>query len=260
MDIVAEGASENKARQPLIEVKNMRFQVPSIKAKDRQLLTNPLSFLSDMYLSRSRRKIITILDDITFTVQPGERLGVLGLNGAGKSTLLRLLAGIYQPTEGELHVNGTAKGLFDISLGMNQEATGLENIYMRGLQMRMSLKEIKNLIPEIVEFSELHDAIGDTLSTYSSGMRLRLAFSISTMVDPDILLLDEWLGAGDERFRKKISERMNKLVESSKALVLASHNTQLIRSLCTNGLVLSKGRIVFQGNIDDALEWHLKSL
>jgi ABC-type polysaccharide/polyol phosphate transport system ATPase subunit len=242
---------------PLIVAEKLRFQVPVIKSKDRNFLTNPLSFVSDLYLSRTHREIVTILDDISFTLLPGERLGVLGSNGAGKSTLLRLLAGIYRPTEGKLTVNGTAKGLFDISLGMNPEATGLENIYMRGLQMRMGIKEVRDLVPKVIEFSELKDAIRDSLSTYSSGMKLRLAFSISTMVNPDILLLDEWIGAGDEKFRKKVSDRMNKLVEVSKGLVLASHNTSLIKSLCTKGIVLSKGKVVFQGGIKESLDYHL---
>jgi len=146
--------------------------------------------------------------------------------------------------------------MFDISLGMNPEATGLENIYMRGLQMGLKLREIKELVPGIVAFSELEEAIDNPLNTYSSGMKMRLAFSVSTMVEPDILLLDEWLGAGDARFRAKVKQRMNGLVQKSRGLVLATHNTGLMKGLCTKGMVLAKGKMVFCGNLDEALEIH----
>ena len=154
---------------------------------------------------------------------------MIGVNGSGKSTLLRVLAGIYVPTTGTLTVNGTAKGMFDISMGMHTEATGLENIYMRGLQMGLNLQEIKTLIPEIIEFSELKEVIDNPFNTYSTGMRMRLAFSISTMIDPDILLLDEWIGAGDAGFRRKINNRMDSLIEQSRGVVVASHNMSLMK-------------------------------
>jgi len=240
-------------QQPLIEASNITLKVPVFRPDDRQLLGNPTRFLTDLYFSRTRRGIATLLDDISFTLSPGMRLGVIGANGAGKSTLLRVLAGIYAPTSGRLTVNGTAKGLFDISLGMNQEATGLENIYLRGLQMGLKLREIKTLVPEIVGFAELEDDIEKPFNTYSTGMRLRLAVSISTMIEPDILLLDEWIGAGDARFRDKVKARMDALVEHSRGLIMATHNASLMKSLCTHGLVLSKGRMLFFGNLDEAL-------
>ncbi len=238
----------------LIKAKNLALHVPIFQPSDRKLLSNPSRFLTDLYFSRTRRGIVTILDEISFTLKPGERLGIIGANGAGKSTLLRLLAGIYLPSSGNLSVNGVAKGLFDISLGMNPEATGLENIYMRGLQMGLQLREIKELVPRIVSFAELEDAIDNPLNTYSSGMRLRLAFSVSTTVEPDILLLDEWIGAGDVRFRDRVKERMDGLVEKSRGLILATHNTGLMKSLCTQGMVLSNGKMTFCGNLDEALE------
>lgn len=240
--------------QPLLQANNLLLRVPVFRPEDRQLLANPRRFLTDLYFNRSRRGIVTILDDISLTLMPGERLGVIGANGAGKSTLLRVLAGIYQPTDGTLIVNGSVNGLFNISLGMNPEATGLENIYMRGLQMGMKLREIKALVPEIVGFAELEEAIDNPLNTYSTGMYMRLAFSVSTMVEPDILLLDEWIGTGDARFRQKVKARMDTLVENSRGLVLASHNTGLMKSLCTQGLVLAKGKMLFCGGLDEALE------
>lgn len=244
----------------LIEAKNIELSVPVFHAADRQLLSSPTRFLSDLYFSKTRRGLVTLLKDINLTLHAGERLGVIGANGAGKSTLLRVLAGIYKPTAGELHVNGQAKGLFDISLGMQQEATGLENIYMRGLQMGLSLKEIRGLVEEVVAFAELEDDIDKPFNTYSTGMRLRLAFSISTTIKPDILLLDEWIGAGDARFSEKVKKRMDSLVEKSLGLVLASHNVGLMQNLCTHGLVLNQGKIVFYGDVDEAQEFYDKDV
>ena len=254
MGLIDEMKTDSPTVLPLIEAKNLVLQVPIFRPDDRQLLSNPSRFLTDLYFVRTRRGTVTILNDISFTLKPGQRLGVIGANGAGKSTLLRLLAGIYQPTDGQLTVNGSAKGLFDISLGMNAEATGLENIYMRGLQMGLKLRQIKQLVPEIVGFAELEEAIENPLNTYSSGMRMRLAFSVSTMVEPDILLLDEWIGAGDAHFRQKIKTRMQGLVESSRGLVLATHNVSLMKGLCTHGLVLRKSKMLFCGDLDEALD------
>ncbi|MCB1418010.1 MAG: ABC transporter ATP-binding protein [Notoacmeibacter sp.] len=242
--------------KPLIEARNLTLHVPVIKPGERSLLANPLRILSDFYLARSQRTLATLLDGISFTLQAGERLGLIGPNGAGKSTLLRVLAGIYSPSSGRLIVNGTAKGLFDISLGMHPEATGVENIYMRGLQMGLGLKKIRSLIPEVLEFSELGEHIEKPLGTYSTGMRLRLAIAVSTMIKPDILLLDEWIGAGDARFNAKVKDRMMGLVEGSRGLVLATHNETLMKSLCTHGLVLEAGRVAFLGPVGEALAFY----
>jgi len=131
---------------------------------------------------------------------------------------------------------------------------------MRGLQMGLTLKEIRQRVPQIVAFSELEDAIENPLNTYSTGMRIRLAFSVSTMVEPDILLLDEWIGAGDARFRDKVKARMNSLVEKSRGLVLATHQQNLMKSLCTQALVLDKGKLAFSGKVDDALRFYREEI
>ena len=241
---------------PLIEVRNLTLQVPVFLPDDRQLLSNPRKFLTDLYFSRTRRGIVTILEGISLQLMPGERLGLIGANGAGKSTLLRVLAGIYAPTQGQVNVNGSVKGLFDISLGMHPEATGLENIYLRGLQMGLGFKRIKDLVEDVIAFSELQDNIDKPFDTYSTGMRLRLAVAISTMIAPDILLLDEWIGVGDANFRKKVKERMNALVEKSLGLVIATHNAGLMQSLCSHGLVLAKGKMVFCGELEDAINFY----
>ena len=240
----------------LIEAKNVSLSVPVFQARDRQLMTNPMQFITDLYLSRTERGIAYLLNNISLNLSPGERLGVIGSNGAGKSTLLRLLAGVYTPTTGDLVVQGNIKGLFDITLGMNPEATGLENIYMRGLQMGLSFAEVREMIPQVLEFSELQDSIEKPLNTYSTGMRLRLAVTVSTMIAPDVLLLDEWIGTGDMHFREKVKNRMDKLVADASGLILATHNVGLMKSLCTRGVVIDQGRLLFDGSLDNALHFY----
>lgn len=239
---------------PLIEARNVSLKVPIITPVERSLMSNPRRLIADLYLSKSRRQVATLLDGVSFTLAPGERLGLIGANGAGKSTLLRVLAGIYQPSSGKLNVAGTAKGLFDIGLGMMPEATGLENIYLRGYQMGLRSRQIRDLIPQVIEFSELDADIEKPLATYSTGMRLRLAVAVSTMIEPDILLLDEWIGTGDARFSTKITERMRGLVSASRGMIIATHHAALMKSLCSHGLVMKNGKTVFHGEIGAALE------
>ncbi len=239
--------------EPLLDIQNVRLSIPIIQPGERKLLVGPVQLISSLYFSGKRRKEHIILDGINFQIHAGDRIAVLGHNGAGKSSLLRLLANIYYPTRGHVMRKGQASGLFDISLGMNSQATGLENIYLRGLQMGMSLKNIREKIPDILEFTELDKSLYQLFDTYSTGMKLRLAFAVSTLIEPDILLLDEWLGAGDATFKQKVQERMDGLVANSRAMVLASHNENLLKKLCTKGLVLSGGKQQFFGPLDEAL-------
>lgn len=242
--------------QFLIQAKDVGLSFVNLKPDERNILSNPMRMLAELYFKKSKRKKTEILRNITFDLRKGERLGIIGINGAGKSTLIRLLAGIYPVTTGSLVVNGQTTGMFDITAGTSQQATGLENVYLRGLQMGLSLKEIKSKIPEILEFTELGEDIHKSFDTYSSGMKLRLAFSISTMIRPEILLMDEWLGAGDARFKGRVKERMDSLVNSSSGLIITSHNTGLLKNLCEKGLVLDAGNQVFLGNLDDAIEFY----
>ena len=241
---------------PLIKARAITLHVPVPMPNERKLLANPRSILTDFYLARGSRNIARILTDISFELKPGARLGLIGGNGAGKSTLLRLLAGIYQPSSGKLEINGRAQGLFDISLGMLPDATGLENIYLRGVQMGLSPSEVRHLLPEVLEFSELGEHIHKPVAVYSSGMLLRLAISISTMIETDILLLDEWIGAGDAKFNAKVRQRMMTIIGKSSGLVLATHNPVLMKNLCTEAIVLDGGKLVFRGSVEDALAFH----
>lgn len=190
----------------------------------------------------STRFIVRALSDLSFEFSRGDRIGLVGRNGSGKTTLLRVLTGIYEPIRGRLEVSGRVSSLLDLSLGMDHEATGLENIVLRGVLMGLSPSAIESKIDEIADFSELGDYLSMPIRTYSSGMLLRLAFAVSTSVAPEILLLDEWLSVGDASFRDKAEGRLVELIESSAIMVLASHDESLIRRFCSRMLRLEHGR------------------
>jgi lipopolysaccharide transport system ATP-binding protein len=192
----------------------------------------------------STRVMIQALADLSFEFSRGERIGLVGHNGSGKTTLLRVLTGVYEPVRGSLGVTGRVSSLLDLSLGMDHEATGYENIVLRGVLMGLSPSAIQSKVDEIAEFSELGDYLSMPIRTYSSGMLLRLAFSVSTSVAPEILLLDEWLSVGDASFKDKTERRLLEMIESSAIVVLASHDTTLIRRFCSRMLQLDHGRIL----------------
>ncbi|RRH87009.1 ABC transporter ATP-binding protein [Variovorax beijingensis] len=187
--------------------------------------------------------VVQALSDINLELKSGDRLGLIGHNGAGKSTLLRTLAGVYEPSAGEFKREGTVSSLIDPSLGIEPDATGIENIMLRGLVMGLSKKEIDARIPEICEFSGLGQYVNMPVRTYSTGMMMRLAFSISTSVEADILLMDEWLSVGDADFTEKAERRMRDVVSKSGILVLASHSPALIAKECNMVVKLSHGRL-----------------
>ncbi len=172
---------------------------------------------------------VKALNNITLDLKDGDRLGVMGPNGAGKSTLLRTLAGVYLPTSGTIEVKGRVASLIDLSLGMDVEATGVENIRMRGIMMGLSLKQIRSMEDEIADFSGLGDFLHLPIRTYSSGMHMRLGFAVSTAVDADIILMDEWLSVGDSEFILKAEKRLENFIGRSSILVIASHSKELIQ-------------------------------
>lgn len=190
--------------------------------------------------------VVQALSDINIELKSGDRLGLIGHNGAGKSTLLRTLAGVYEPSVGEFLRQGSVASLIDPSLGIEVDATGVENIMLRGLVMGMSKRQIDELTPDICEFSGLGEYVNMPVRTYSTGMLMRLAFSISTSVEADILLMDEWLSVGDAEFTEKAEQRMRAVVAKSGILVLASHNPELIQRECNRVIHLEHGRIVAQ--------------
>lgn len=199
------------------------------------------------------RVIVHALADLSFTLKDGDRVGLLGHNGAGKSTLLRLLSGVYEPTSGFASITGNIGSLIDISLGIDHEATGRENIYIRGTLLGMTRSEIESQINGIVEFSELGDFVDMPMRTFSTGMHLRLAFAVSTVLRPEILLMDEWLSVGDERFNEKARIRLTEMVQSTNILVIASHSRDLLSSICNRVIWLEHGRVVMDGDAESVL-------
>ncbi len=196
------------------------------------------------------RQFVTALESVSFSLRAGDRLGLVGPNGSGKTTLLKVLYGIYEPTHGSISINGRVDALFNINLGFRREATGRRNIVLRGLVNGKSKREMEECMEEIIEFSELDDFIDMPIKTYSQGMAARLAFSVATTLEPQILLMDEWIGAGDARFQEKARQRMNLLASLAGIVVLASHNEQLIRRTCNKILALDTGKITYFGNIE----------
>jgi ABC-type polysaccharide/polyol phosphate transport system ATPase subunit len=193
----------------------------------------------------SRR--VHALQGVSLTLHEGDRLGIIGANGAGKTTLLKVMAGIYHPTAGVARVQGRVSPLFEMATGFEMESTGWDNIITRGLLLGMSMAEINRKMPEIAEFSELGEFLSLPVRCYSTGMFLRLAFSISTAVEPQILLLDEIIGAGDLSFYTKARARMMELVERSAILVLVTHALPIIVEMCNRAIWLGDGRILADG-------------
>jgi ABC-type polysaccharide/polyol phosphate transport system ATPase subunit len=197
--------------------------------------------------SRTEMRTVKALDGVTFQIKSGERLGLIGPNGAGKSTLLKLLSGIYPPLRGQVVVEGRVSPLFEFATGFEMEASGWDNIRTRCLLLQMPTGEIEAKLNDIAAFTGLDEFLDWPVRTYSSGMLLRLAFAASTAVDPDILLLDEVMAAGDAAFIEKARQRMNELVERTNILVFATHNLSTLPDFCSRTILLHHGRVLADG-------------
>jgi len=196
---------------------------------------------------------IRALSDVSIDIVNGDRVGLIGLNGAGKTTLLKVLAGVYEPTQGRFASSGSVSSLLDIQVGLNPDATGRENIILRGMYMGIHPREMRSRATEVAEFTELGHYIDMPVRTYSAGMMIRLAFSISTCIPPDILIMDEWLTAGDAQFLEKAQRRVEDFVRGSSILVLASHSTELVERWCNRGILLHQGRVMITGPIKEVV-------
>jgi lipopolysaccharide transport system ATP-binding protein len=235
-----------------ISLKQASVVLPIFNSSSRSLTNSLVSAATGGVLTSQRGGHISIeaLKNLDLEISAGDRLGIMGHNGSGKSTLLRLLSGIYEPSSGKIERSGSIASLVDISLGINAESTGRENIFLRGKLMGLSKKEIDEKIDEIIEFSELGDYINLPVRIYSSGMLLRLAFSVSTSITADILIMDEWLSVGDGAFAERASNRLRELVDSSEILVIASHTRSLIEETCNKVVWLEHGVIKKVGPVD----------
>lgn len=192
---------------------------------------------------------VNALNNVSFEVNEGDRVALIGHNGAGKTTLLRVLAEVYHPTSGSLSIKGNVVSLIDMAMGMDSEATGYQNIFIRGILLGLSLKEIKTHVNDIIEFSELGEYINLPVRTYSSGMILRLAFSVISILKPSVLLMDEWLTVGDSAFKNKMGAKLEDMINDTSVLILASHSKEIIRKYCNRYFLLENGALT-EINID----------
>lgn len=200
------------------------------------------------------------IKSLNLSVSDGDRLAIIGHNGAGKSSLLKVISGIYPPTSGLVEVEGKISSMFELATGFEMEQSGWDNIYLRGLMLGESPKSIKNKMVEIAEFSELGSFLNMPVKYYSSGMFIRLAFSVSTAIEPDILLLDEVVGAGDAAFINKAKQRMNDMMDTAKMMILVTHSMDDAINLCNRCIWMERGEIIAEGNPDEITKRYLENM
>jgi ABC-2 type transport system ATP-binding protein len=243
-----------------IELSNVDVDFPIYDARTRSLKHRVLG-LGPPRLGAARlgsaghsRVLVHALRAITLSLGNGDRLGLVGRNGAGKSTLLRVMSGIYEPVAGSVRVTGRIASLTNLTMGMDMEGTGYENIVIRGLMLGMTRRQSLERVEDIESFTELGDYLSLPLRTYSAGMLVRLAFAISTTIDPEILIMDEMIGAGDKAFAIKASERLERMMAAANILVVASHSNETLRRLCNKAALLREGRLIAVGSVDEIVK------
>jgi ABC-type polysaccharide/polyol phosphate transport system ATPase subunit len=236
---------------PSLRLRNVSVEFPIYSGGSRSLKKLLFNTTTHGNLARDARDRITVqaLTGVSLDIEHGDRLAIIGANGAGKSTLLKVLAGIYDPTHGRVHASGRISALLTASLGLNPDATGRENIINRAMYMDVRPRDMYDRIDEIAEFTELGYYLDMPVRTYSSGMMVRLCFAVATSLQPEILLMDEWLGAGDAAFLAKARRRMEAFVANSSIMVLASHSMPLLQEWCNRAILLDHGRIVCVGDV-----------
>ncbi|WP_427026021.1 ABC transporter ATP-binding protein [Aureimonas ureilytica] len=245
-----------------ITFENVSVDIPVFNASNRSLKNNVLSAATGGQIQPrdSGRIAVRAIDDLSLELTHGTRVGLIGHNGAGKSTMLRVIAGIYTPTGGRVTVEGDVAPMFDIGFGMDPDATGWDNIILRGMLLGYSKREIQAKAHDIALVSDLGEFLDMPLRTYSAGMSTRLAFAVSTSIQPDILLIDEGIGAGDAAFIAQARERMRTFVGEAGLLVLASHADDMLRQWCQTGIWMEHGRMRMHGGIEEVLAAYQASL
>lgn len=236
--------------KPAIEVDNVSMKFSLSREK--------VDSLKDYIFKTIKREIqyneFWALKNVTFTVEKGDRVGILGLNGAGKSTLLKVISGVFKPTEGHVEKHGKIVPLLELGAGFDPQYTGKENIYLYGAMLGYTKKFIDSKYNEIVEFSELKKFMDVPVKNYSSGMKSRLGFAIATVVEPKILILDEVLSVGDAKFRKKSENKILSMFDSGVTVLFVSHSLEQVKRLCNKAMILEKGQLIAYGDIDPISE------
>ena len=233
---------------------SMKFNLSEVK------VDNLKEYVIKIIKKEMRYQEFWALRDISFELKKGDRLGILGFNGAGKSTLLKVIAGVLKPTEGNVKFKGRVVPLLELGAGFDKDYTGAENIYLYGAMLGYSKDFLREKYDEIVEFSELGDFINVPIKNYSSGMKARLGFSIATVVEPDILILDEVLSVGDAKFKKKSEKRIKDMFEKGVTVLFVSHSLAQVQTLCNRAILLEKGQMIADGSIDDVSELYSEKL
>jgi ABC-type polysaccharide/polyol phosphate transport system ATPase subunit len=236
----------------LLDHANVRF--PIFSTRTRSVRAAVFTRLGGNIEAHDRTMSVEAMRDLSLELKDGDRLGVVGHNGAGKTTFLRVVSGVYPPVSGRVEIEGKISSFTDITLGMEPEATGWQNIIFRCVFLGLTFKQAQDLAPRIAEFSELGDYLALPVRTYSSGMFVRLAFSISTAVQPDIMVMDEMIGAGDQAFMEKAQTRLEELMTKARIMVLSSHDETIVRRFCTTTLWLEKGRAKMLGPTPEVMD------
>jgi len=243
-----------------IELRDVSVSFPIYSAGTRSLKNIVLSATTGGRIGDDEGHVIVqALDRVSLSLSEGDRIALIGHNGAGKTTLLRVLAGIFEPLVGAVRIEGKVTPMFDINLGIDPESTGYENIFLRGLYLGLTKSEILARIEDVATFTELGSFLNLPVRTYSAGMQARLSFAMATCIDPEILLVDEGIGAGDAAFLEKANERLQKFIQRAGILVLASHAEDLVRRFCDQAIVISHGRIICRGTIEEGLRVYRES-
>lgn len=236
-----------------IDLEDVCLDYPIYDARSRSIKNMVLRRVGGKMTESHGRVDVQALHSITLSLRDGDRLAVVGGNGAGKTTLLKVLAGIYEPPVGRVRIHGSVSSLTDVTMGMDVDATGRENIIMRCVFLGMTYSEVNAKLAEIEEFTELGPYLSLPLRTYSTGMMVRLGFAASTAVRPQILIMDEMIGAGDMAFAEKARIRVTEYVDNAHILVLASHNNAILSQFCNKAIFLEAGRIRMAGSLEEVL-------
>lgn len=247
---------------PSVILKDVCVDLPIYNSRGRSFKSTILAHTVGGRVADDRDRsllIIRALNHVNLELKHGDRVAIIGANGAGKTTLLRVIGKIYPPTSGAVECVGRIACLTDLNVGMDVEATGYENIRMRGVLLGLTPQEIAALVPDVAEFTELGEYLKLPIRCYSQGMMLRLAFGICTAIQPDIILLDEIISVGDQAFAERARQRLNSLIEAASVLVLATHDPQTVRELCLSAVWMSQGRVIEYGQSDKILERYAKS-